>query len=440
MHSLRARLGAGLVASLIVVFVLQWLVVTTAMREVSERYVLTRIGHDMEALLAGLQPGAALSLDPARIGPIYQQPFSGHYFRIHAADSSIIRARSLWDQDLPAVDLPAGGRRVTELRGPQDQHLLMFSRAYTLRDEKVIISVAEDLTPLKADLADFNRSYALLSLAALGALLLVQGLIVRVGLRPLDRTRDDLKRLEAGEVAQLRDDVPREVQPLVRELNRMLAAMNERLRRSREALGNLAHALKRPLTLATQLADEPPVRGSPVREQLLGYTDTIGRLIDRELKRARLAGASSAARRFDFAEDLPPLIATLEALYRDKGLDIRTHVEAQASFAMEREDMLELLGNLLDNACKWARRVVRLTIKVDGDLRLQVEDDGPGCNADELSLLTARGVRLDENTPGHGLGLGIVRDIVSTYRGQLRFAHSEELKGLAVRVVLPPMN
>lgn len=440
MRSLRARLGVGLVASLIAVFLLQWLVVTFAVQEVAQRYVLTRLGHDMDALLAGLQPpptpNAPVTLDPARIGPIYQQPFSGHYFHIAAGDT-VIRSRSLWDQDLPVTAPAPGGRRIDEIAGPQEQQLLVLARSFTLRDIAIVIAVAEDLTPLAQDLARFNLRYGLISTAALVALLLVLGLIVRIGLRPLDRTRGQIAELETGRIAQLNEDVPHEIQPLVRELNRLLSAMNERLRRSREALGNLAHALKGPLTLATNLADEAPLRGSPQRAQLLAHTDAIRQLIDRELKRARLAGASASLRRFDFANDLPPLLDTLRAIYRDKPLDIKAQVAPHLSYPVEREDMLELLGNLLDNACKWARTRVRLTIANGEGLRLTVKDDGPGAEPDELASITERGVRLDEAKPGHGLGLAIARDIVATYGGELKFSRSDALGGLMVNVMLP---
>jgi signal transduction histidine kinase len=161
------------------------------------------------------------------------------------------------------------------------------------------------------------------------------------------------------------------------------------------------------------------------------------RMIDRELKRARLAGEGPSGARFLVESEVPPLMDALRQMYREKNLKLESRIPAAHSFAGDREDMLELIGNLLDNACKWARNRVRLTVETAPGLAVAIEDDGPGVSSGQLDRLIKRGVRLDESAAGHGLGLSIVNDIIRQYGGELDFDRSPDLHGLRVRVRLP---
>jgi signal transduction histidine kinase len=438
--SLKRRLGTGLAVSLLIVFGVQWLVVSISIRTVAESYVRSRLEHDAETLLAAttFDRAGELQLDPARLDTIYQQPFSGHYFRIQSA-SDTIRSRSLWDQDIVVPVLETGQTHVDHTTGPQAQILLELTQAFTKQGRPLTLTVAEDLTPLEADLHRFDLRYALVSALALVALLGLQGLIVLIGLQPVNAIRTDLRRLGRGEVTTLREDVPDELRPLVREFNHLLALLGERLQRSRQALGNLAHALKTPLTLLKDLANQDEARRHPaLRAQLATHADAIHQLVDRELKRARLAGGAQPGEKLDLAQEIPRLTDTLQRLYRDKALALDVVLPPAAGFTADREDMLELLGNLLDNACKWARSRVRLILSPTPGLHLVIEDDGPGVPPEALGELSKRGVRLDEGTAGHGLGLAIAQDIARSYDGTLTFTRSPDLGGLAVHVDLPP--
>lgn len=449
-HSLTARLGLGLTAGLVAVFALQWLLVTLAIRHAGESYLRTRLEHDLEAILAALafDTDGRLRLAEARLGPIYRQPFSGHYFRIDSGTQQL-RSRSLWDTDFT---LPAASAELARLIGPRGQPLLVLTRRYRLQDQAVTVSVAEELTALEDEIARFGRRYAVVSLGAFIVLIVLQTAVVRFGLRGVQQLRDELDRLEHGELVHLSEkDVPTEVQPLVQTLNRLLEALRSRLERSRAALGNLAHALKTPLTLLADLATHETLRRLPqIRRRLATQTETMRRHIERELARARLAGSGTPGQWFDAAKDIPALLATLAALYRERHLVFERSLVGPDHWPAEREDMLELLGNLLDNACKWARCRVRLAVRGpvstgttrgsvprNGALVITVEDDGPGVPKDARAHLAAqRGQRLDEVSPGHGLGLAIVRDIVRSYGGQLDFERSP-LGGLRVAVRLP---
>jgi signal transduction histidine kinase len=440
MRSLRSRLSIGLATSLAAVFVVQWLVVTLAIREVAESYVTSRLGHDSDSLVAALVFDAAgrPALQGARLGAVFERPYSGHYYRV-AAGQQVLRSRSLWDQDLAVAPTVPGASTRERMAGPQEQSLLVLSRGVTSGEYSLTISVAEDLTPLTADLQRFNLNYALISGAALVLLLAVQGIALRVSLRPLARIRAELEQVARGERERLDESAPQEIQPLVHELNILFAALRERLERSRRALGNLAHALKTPLTVLTDLSGDKRLRRwTDIQRPLVANTGTITRLVDRELKRARLAGAAPGGTRLELKTELTALRDTMRSVYRDKALtfDVRA-AHGPVEYSADREDILELLGNVLDNACKWARSAVRVTIEPGEQLGITVEDDGPGCPTEQLQQIARRGVRLDESAPGHGLGLAIARDIVASYGGRLTFSRSRDLGGLRVTIDLP---
>ena len=227
-----------------------------------------------------------------------------------------------------------------------------------------------------------------------GVLLLVQRLIVRRGLAPLEQIRRELPRLARGEIPQLSGEAPAEVQPLVAELNRLLELLDQRQRRSRHALGNLAHALKTPLTVLTQLAEQLPPAGDStlwwrdLRQQL----QHIRALTERELKRARIVGGGAPGQRVMLEREVTDLVETLYRIHRDRNLIIETRIPPDCGFPGDRDDVLELLGNLLDNACQWAKTRVRLTATANAEgWWLRVEDDGPGCSPEQMEGLRQRG-------------------------------------------------
>jgi len=273
-----------------------------------------------------------------------------------------------------------------------------------------------------------------------GALLLLQRSIVQRGLAPLEQVRRELPRLARGDISHLPLDAPAEVQPLVIELNRLLDLLNQRQQRARHALGNLAHALKTPLTALTQLADQPPpgADDKDFWQDLRQQIEHIRRLTERELKRARIVGSLVPGQRVLLAGEIADLTEILGRIHRDRALRFDLRISPDSAFPGDRDDLLELLGNLLDNACQWAKLVVRLSADATAeDLRLRIEDDGPGCPPDQLESLQQRGTRIDESRAGHGLGLAIIGDIVAQYGGTLRLGRSGDLGGFLAEVALP---
>jgi len=445
LNSVQQRLQLGLAASVVLLMLLLWWLVAGAIERFGEAFVQSRLEHDVDSLLSSLQvdENGVLQLTPGRMTNIYRQPFSGHYFVV-LSDSETLYSRSLWDESLAVSRLPKGVVRQWNTQGPAGQTLLVWAGGFQKQEQRFTLAVAEDLTPLSESLVRFNWYFAGLSLLTLLVLLGVQHYVVHRSFRPLEQILHEVKNLQQGEVGELSEDVPAEVRPLVREVNHLLRLLGERLQRSRNALGNLAHALKGPLSLLTRLEQQENVRALPdLSADLKQQTDSIRQLMDRELKRARLMGQGVPGVRFAPQEEMPVLVDVLQRMFTaTDGQEKRLKIHWQAPdviFVFDRDDMLELIGNLLDNACKWAKHQVRCELQGDEyHLQLVVEDDGPGCSNEEIKQLTARGVRIDEAAPGHGLGLAIVRDVVEIYGGVLTLDHSPTLGGLQVSVCLEP--
>jgi len=441
MTSLQARLSTGLILALVALVGLAVAVGGHSLRRLTEDFVAARLEQDLGTVLAALTFDASgqPQLAADRIGTAFHQPYSGRYYQIETPRGEI-RSRSLWDADLTLPPLAADRATRTFLAGPQDQRLLAIGRRFRVQNQPVAILVTENFAPVDAKLRRLLLKFGLLACALLGALLMLQRAIVRRGLAPLEEVRRELPKLARGEISRLSIHAPDEVRPLVAELNRLLELVDQRQRRARHALGNLAHALKTPLTALTQLTDRPPPAGDAngwwqdLRRQL----QHIGALTERELRRARIAGGGIPGQRVLLAGEVDDLIETLRRIHCDRALHFEPRIAPDSAFPGDRDDLLELLGNLLDNACQWARRTVRLTAGADAEgWWLQVEDDGPGCPPDRLALLRQRGTRIDESRAGYGLGLAIVGDIVAQYGGTLRLDRSEPLGGLLAAVRLP---
>jgi len=438
--SLRSRLGLGLLSSLVLMIGLLWLITGASVRGLLEEQLASRLAHDGESLLGGLNidAGGRAALDAGRIQGIYNQPFSGHYFLLEV-EGQLMRSRSLWDETLQLPQVAVGETRLSYVTGPQQQPLLLRTSGFRKQGKVVRLAVAEDLRTLQEGTRGMQLRLLGWSLAVVLLLLLIQRYIVVRSLRPVAAAADDVARLEQGEIRELGEQVPDEVLPLVHAINLLLQRQRQRLQRSREAIGNLAHAIKTPLTLLQQLAREQVAAEDPAAcAQLERYSAQISRLIDQSLHRARLAGDSLGAGRFQLQQDLPVLVDTLNRLYRDKAIRFRQQLDEVRSLPLEQQDGMELLGNLLDNAWKWARSEVRLTIRDATVVEIVVEDDGPGVDETLLQSLMQRGVRQDEAAPGHGIGLSIVNSLVEQLQGSIDFSRSPTLGGLRVRARLGP--
>ncbi|MCF7983038.1 MAG: sensor histidine kinase [Thiohalocapsa sp.] len=441
MHSLANRLHLGLAASLALLIAAAWALGHDALHRSTEAYVLSRLQHDAEALLGALGQDPDGLRQPVRedLMPIYGQPFSGHYFEVVIDDGATIVSRSLWDRDLDPPRIAPGDVQQWTMSGPGGQQLLVRGAGYELAGRRITIAVAEDLTPLVDVLHGFERLFAILAVSGLLLMLLIQRWIVQRTFRRLRPVYRDIDDLERGKKRQLTEDVPIEILPLVSKLNRLLEVYEKRLQRSRNAAGNLAHALKAPLNLMLQQLDrgESPLarEGRTICSQ---QVQRVRDLVERELKRARIAGSGSPGSVFDPAAELPALREVLLRMYAGKALSIDCRFDPRRPLNADREDMLELFGTLLDNACKWADGEVRCRMSESaGGVIISIEDDGPGCPEAEIAAIGTRGARLDERVAGHGLGLSIAREIVDLYQGTLSLGQSRALGGFEALVELP---
>lgn len=437
-NSLENRLHLGLALTLILLMGVLWLFGAKTVETLTEDFIASRLEHDSEALLgAMIRKQQQFKVRPARINQIYHRPYSGHYYLIRLQDGDEITSRSLWDFKLQVPSLKVGQSRRLHISGPDNQQLLVHIAGFSKQGEDLTVAVAEDLMPIKQQRDLFLRNFAILALVGLVLLLLIQGMVVRQAFRRIEPLREEVKSLTTGAEKSLSEDVPDEILPLVKEVNHLLQLLSRRNQRSRNALGNLAHALKGPMNLLTHYFDKSTNSENRIDSGLAGQqVERVSLLIDRELKRARLAGSGSTSQRFDPQVDLQDLSNVLKQIYRDKPISIEAVATTDQSPFGDREDILELLGNLLDNACKWAKSRVRCTLSGEEQLNIVVEDDGDGLADEDVSRLTMRGSRLDEDREGQGLGLAIVSDVVNLYEGELKFDRSPELHGLRVRVVL----
>ncbi len=440
MRSLKQRLSMSLAASLILFFVVQSFVISREVESLSENNMISRLQHDQEQILAALSwsSKAIPALDDAAIPVIYKRPFSGHYFQLSVAGRQL-HSRSLWDEKLPVTTMLV----TRDVAGPKQQQLLVLARSVQWHGQPVRIQVAEDISLIESSTASFQRHFLLFAAAAVLALLVLQGWLVNVSLKPLQRVREQMGQLDRGEIEQVETPTPEEIVPLVAEVNRLMVLMRKRLMRSRHALGDLAHSLKTPLAVARQIVERQP-RGED-RSQLETQLGLIHARIETELGRARTAGPMPGGQWKEVRRDLQDLVSMLERMFPHIAIELKLDLafDGNGSIGTDREDMLEILGNLIENACKWGQSRVCCTIarQAAAGFVISVEDDGAGGAAEELDQMMERmmerGIRADEAQPGYGLGLAIVHEMVMAYDGEIDFSVSPQLHGLQVTIHIP---
>lgn len=438
-RSLRFRLLAGAAMWILLALAAAGIGISALFRDhVVARYDAELQNHlDQLAANIDVDGGGKPVLPMALSDPRFQRPFSGLYWQVQGDGGAALRSRSLWDVvlDLAADADPAP--HVHHVLGPQGQHLVVMERSVTLADSgaRLRLAVAADKSEIGRVLRAFNMTLAA-SLGLLALVLILAAVVqVQVGLLPLARLRRALARVRTGQSERLAGDMPVEVQPLVDDLNALLGHAAELVARSRLEAGNLAHGLKTNLAiLANEAEGLEPETAKPIRRQI----DLIRRTIDHHMRRARVAatrgvpGSTTA-----LGEAVAAMARVMRRLNEARGLVIETELEPGLAFAGDRQDFDEILGNLVDNACKWARARVVIAARVEaGMIALTVEDDGPGLEPGQCEAVLAPGVRLDESVPGAGLGLAMVREFAGLYGGSLTLDRSP-LGGLRAKVALP---
>jgi len=367
----------------------------------------------------------------------FLEPASGLYYQISGAGHEDWRSRSLWDRAIHVTpEMIANPGRGIDNEQFAEEPLRLMARTVILpgSDTRWIFIVAQAREGLDAQIHSL-RTTLVHSFLALGiGLILLAMLQVFFGLRPLRRIRKEIARMRAGEKTRVTEPLPREVQPLVEELNALLAHNEQQAEEARRHAGNLAHALKTPLTVVMNAAtaQSPDLAGTVIRE-----TATMRRQIDHHLARARAIGRRGAAQsRAEVWPSLEAVERAVERLYPEIRID--RDGDHTAAVRVERQDLDELLGNLIENAAKYGGGSVFVTVQPSGQwIDILVEDDGKGIPEAERERIFDRGARLDSGKPGTGLGLAIVRDVAEIYGGSVTLSESEDMGGLMVRLRLP---
>ena len=451
-NSLAARLiGAATLWSLAALIV-AGLILTHLYRQNAEQAFDERLNVYLQTLVGALgaedrtQPLA----DPGNLGEQrFELIYSGWYWQVRRAEDGLVvlGSHSLVSDSL-AMDKASGavvsdGVTSGRLPGPVGKPLRFLTRRITLEGGRTFdFTVAGDAGELERQTFSFGASVAI-TLAVFGIGLIIATLIqIRWGLRPLDRVRHALSELRSGRRARIDGDFPAEISPLVNELNAVLESNQEVVDRARTQVGNLAHALKTPLSV---VINEARTGRDPASHKIVEQTELMRRQVNHYLDRARIAAQSDVIGVVTEVEPvIDRLVRVMSRLYDERGIKLISDVPDGARFKGEQQDFEEIVGNLVDNACKWAKSKVLVTAAYRapdgrddlGSLELHIDDDGPGLTSAEIEEVTARGHRLDETKPGSGLGLSIVTDLVSMYRGNLRFGRGRA-GGLCAHVDLP---
>lgn len=440
-RSLSRRLLAGAALWVTAALVIAGCVLFLLFRNHVTGALVARLGADLIQIAAALElgPDGAPQLTRRPAEPLFEKPYSGRYWQVTAPAGPTLRSRSLWDAvlDLPPDELPDGAHHTHRITGPAGQQLLVIERSVRLpaASGPMRVAVAADLAELAAPLRSFAGTLAL-SLAMLGlGLVAAVFLQVRYGLRPLERLRLALADLHGGQRARLKGDWPEEIQPLVQDFDSVLRHNAEVLERARTQAGNLAHALKTPISVLANAAAHPD---ATLPETVDAQVVAMRRHVDHHLARARAAAAAARpGAHADAVEIAWQLARTMAKLHADRAVAVEVSGADAPLFRGDPDDLTEILGNVLDNACKWANARVEIDLQKAADrLVIVVDDDGPGLPPERRGDVFVRGHRLDESVPGSGLGLSIARDLVELYEGSITLAASPR-GGLRVRLELP---
>ena len=440
------RLAGSLAARLIHVSLL-WIVLALGAavfvlsglyREHVEQELAERAEGYLDELSAALDVTASgdLILQRDLSDPLFRRPYAGLYWEVTVAGRTLHRSRSLWDQSLGLPKDGSPGDLPASQTGPENQRLLVWTRVIRYPDftAPIMLRVAAHDARVESMAASFRKTLAI-SLAILAAGLI--GLVVaqvRYGLAPLRRLGLSITQLREGQVDRIEGDYPSEIRPLVEDLNAVLHENRELLSRARAQAGNLAHALKTPLAVIRNALGSGS--GATPAAPILAEVERMHAAIERHLVRARAGAPALNARLAPVRPALDDVIRAVTRIH-DKRVDIAVTGPEDLRFRGDGADLQEILGNLLENAAKWARSAVRVELSAEGErIRIVLQDDGPGIPADRRADAIKRGVRLDTTRPGSGLGLQIVDELCSIYGGSLALGDSP-MGGLSATVDLP---
>ena len=373
--------------------------------------------------------------------PRFSQPYSGWYWQINKGNKTLSRSRSMWDQVFTLDKRLIGGRtQFIDSVGNNKEQVIEQKNLYIVEREISFPGITEPITFIlsgdtfeyKENIKNFDNTLSAILIFLGAGLMIAVFLQVRFGLLPLNKIKDALFKIRNGDKKKLEAKYPLEVQPLAIEINDLLEHNEKIVERARTHVGNLAHVLKTPLAVITNEIDK--------ENKLLSNQIVLMRKhIDRYLKKAHLESVGKNIKsKIAFLQFMNKMILIFQKLYPDKEIELQKEFKEFFIYG-SLEDMEELVGNLIENACKWGKEKVKIRFENRGnnEVKILIEDDGPGLNQEQKNKVFTRGFRVDEQTPGSGLGLNIVKDIVEIYKGEIWLEKSSSLEGLRVNIVLP---
>ena len=452
-NSLALRLFVSATAVTVVILLITGVVLSSLYRDGVERSFDRRLGVYLRTLVADVAaPEEGEKVAQSLGEPLFELPLSGWYWQVtklSAPKPEVRSSRSLWDGGLPHledlnVQTAPDGTRKRYVPGPEDQRLRLVERTVDLGDDgRYLVAVAGDALEIDDETQGFDRAIAV-TFGVLAIVLLITTMFqVRFGLAPLKRISASLAAIRSGSAERLQGSFPVEIAPLARETNALIDANREIVERARTHVGNLAHALKTPLSV---IVNEANARGDdPLAVKVREQANVMRDQVQRHLERARIAARATVVGTVtEVAPVVTALARSMEKIHRDRGIAIDIEAPRDTRFRGERQDLEEMVGNLVDNACKWAQSRVAVEVLPEraeaagSTLRVVVDDDGPGLTATQREQVGAarRGNRLDETKPGSGLGLSIVVDLAALYGGALTLG-TAPIGGLRAELVLP---
>lgn len=446
-RSLRARLIAGAVVGIVVAITLTGLFIVSLFRNYTQNLIESELQEhigELTTLLHWDGEGAPALIRPMS-DPRFSEPGSGYTWQVSLDGAVLSRSASAGVEPLPVADDMLGGNetRMLTLEGPNGP-MLVNERLVSLGEASlppVRLQVGTDMAVIDQRLPFFNGALAV-SLALLVAVLSAAAVLqVAYGLRPMARLRQALRDIETGRLAKLPAGFPSEVQSLVDDMNNLIEVNAQMVVRARAQAGNLAHALKTPLAVLTDEAFRLEGRNEGGSARVIKrQSEIMQQQIDFQLARARAAASRSVPGMIAQAGPaVRSIVAAMLRLHAEKELSFDIDVDGTCSARCDPMDLNEMLANVIDNACKWARGTVRISGVATPDspyLVLAVEDDGPGLDPESMEVVFGIGERLDERVPGSGLGLPIVRDLARLYGGDIHLERSA-MGGLRAVLKLP---
>jgi len=452
-NSLAFRLSAAAAACIFLILPVTGAVLVSVYRGEIERSFDARLNTHVKYLIGSTvlsEDGLALEATETLGEPLFGIPASGWYWQIspsYQEGEPLLKSPSLASESL-ALASPKegdGDRRYSYIRGPDGELVRVFSRDIVFAGEDPATTLTFSVAGDAAEIDDAVWSFIVLLIggfSALAAALLIATLIqIRYGLRPLRDIGTRLAAIRSGHAQKLEGELPKEIEPLQQELNSLIRANQEIIDRARTHVGNLAHALKTPLSVIT---NEAGGCRDAFAQKVSEQAELMRQQITHHLDRAQVA---AQARVVGSSTHLQPVIDNLRTalakIYGDRQLQLTTNCPAEVYFEGEKQDLQEMIGNLMDNACKWARSCVKVSVAMDAEnsdfVTILVDDDGPGLPPQTRDKAVRRGRRLNDDQPGTGLGLSIVADLSNLYSGDFRLEEAP-LGGLRAVLTLPAVE